>query len=95
MTKVELVKEIAGSTGISKEDALAVIEAFMVLTKKQVIAGGEVTLRGLGTFKGKLRAGKIARNIAAGTPLVVEPKYIPYFKPAIEFKSEVGKVKVD
>lgn len=95
MTKIEVVKNIVTATGINKEKVLSVLESFMIITKDTVISGGEVTIRGFGTFQGKLRAGKIARNITAGTPLVIAPKYVPFFKPAIEFKNEVGKVKVN
>ena len=94
MKKVDLVKQISEETGIGTVEARKVIESFMDITKKTLLSGNELTLRGFGTFKGKLRAEKKARNISKGTFIIIKSHYLPSFKPAMEFKDELAKVEV-
>ncbi len=89
MTKQELVVAIAYRTGVSQPGVLKVIEALSDEVKKQVTKGGDVTLRGFGTFQTKTRKEKVGRNISLGQPVVIPEHRIPYFKPAAEFKISV------
>lgn len=99
MTKADIVNEIAKSTGISKEDVLKTLEAFMETIKQSLLeskclqaAGKEdlakernVYLRGFGSFVVKTRAEKTARNIAKNTTIVIPQHSVAAFKPAKEF----------
>ena len=58
MTKAELVKQICQQTGVSREDALAVVESCMNNIKTKLSEGEDVYLRGFGTFTLKKRAEK-------------------------------------
>ena len=49
MTKAEIVKAIADESGIEKTQVLAVVEAFMEVVKKSLVAGEPVYLRGFGS----------------------------------------------
>lgn len=90
MTKADIVKEIAASTGIEKQVVLQVVEGLMETIKTSMINGDEVFLRGFGSFIIKHRAEKTARNITKNTTMVIPAHNIPAFKPA---KSFVEKVK--
>ena len=90
MTKADIVKEIAASTGIEKQVVLQVVEGLMEPIKTSMINGDEVFLRGFGSFIIKHRAEKAARNITKNTTMVIPAHNIPAFKPA---KSFVEKVK--
>ena len=90
MTKADIVKEIAASTGIEKQVVLQVVERLMETIKTSMINGDEVFLRGFGSFIIKHRAEKTARNITKNTTMVIPAHNIPAFKPA---KSFVEKVK--
>ncbi|MEE0235164.1 MAG: HU family DNA-binding protein [Bacteroidales bacterium] len=90
MTKADIVKEIAASTGIEKQVVLQVVEGLMETIKTSMINGDEVFLRGFGSFIIKHRAEKAARNITKNTTMVIPAHNIPAFKPA---KSFVEKVK--
>ena len=61
--------------------------------KNTMSSGQNVYLRGFGSFIIKKRAEKIGRNISMKQPVVIPAHYIPSFKPAKTFVSEV-KVKV-
>ena len=50
MTKAEIVNEIAKTTGIEKNQVLAVVEEFTNVVKGSQIAGNPVYLRGFGSF---------------------------------------------
>lgn len=90
MTKADIVKDIAASTGIEKQVVLQVVEGVMETIKTSMINGDEVFLRGFGSFIIKHRAEKTARNITKNTTMVIPAHNIPAFKPA---KSFVEKVK--
>lgn len=90
MTKADIVKDIAASTGIEKQVVLQVVEGVMETIKTSIINGDDVFLRGFGSFIIKHRAEKAARNITKNTTMVIPAHNIPAFKPA---KSFVEKVK--
>ncbi len=94
MTKIEVVEFISQKTGIIKQDVSEVIEAFMYTVKRANTEGQPVTLRDFGTFTPKLQAKKTARNITAGTSIVIPARFIPAFKPAPGYKKQLGKLKV-
>lgn len=91
MTKIELVANIAKSTGLDKRDVLIVIENFMTEVKGSLFSGENVYLRGFGSFIIKKRAEKVARNISERSRLTVPAHNIPAFKPAKVFKETVKK----
>ena len=91
MTKAEIVKAIADESGIEKTQVLAVVEAFMEVVKKSLVAGEPVYLRGFGSFIIKHRAEKAARNITRNTTITIPEHNIPAFKPAKVFVASVKK----
>ena len=90
MTKADIVNEIAKNTGISKDDVLKTVEAFMETVKVSLTNEENVYLRGFGSFIVKKRAKKTARNISKNTTIIIPEHNIPAFKPSKEF---VAKLK--
>ena len=93
MTKAEIVKAIADESGIEKTQVLAVVQAFMEVVKKPLVAGEPVYLRGFGSFIIKHRAEKAARNITRNTTITIPEHNIPAFKPAKTFFEDVKASK--
>ena len=91
MTKAEIFAEISKQTGVEREKALKIVEAFMVTVKEQVVAGEDIFLRGFGTFTTKTRAQKVGRLNKENKSVVVPEHKIPYFKPCEEFKAQLMK----
>lgn len=89
MTKAELVSEISKNTGVDKDTALVVVEAFMKGIKDSMIGGENVYLRGFGSFIIKERAEKTARNISKQTTIIIPKRRIPAFKPSKMFSGEI------
>mgnify|MGYP000186478281 CR=1 FL=1 len=84
MTKADVIKEIVLKTGIDQEAVSQIVEA-MMSSIKEAMAGGEVFLRGFGSFIIKRRAEKIGRNISQNTSMIIPAHNIPAFKPAESF----------
>ncbi|MBR3618294.1 MAG: integration host factor subunit beta [Bacteroidaceae bacterium] len=87
MTKAEIVAEISKQTGVDREKALKVVEAFMVTIKDTTAKGEDVFLRGFGTFTTKSRAAKMGRLIKENKSVVVPAHNIPFFKPCEDYKN--------
>ena len=91
MTKAEIVREIASSTGLDKASVLETVEKFMATVKDSRANGENVSLRGFGSFIVKTRSQKTARNISKNTVLIIPEHKIPAFKPGHEFTAMVRK----
>jgi len=91
MTKAEIVADIANKTGIEKVAVQATVEAFMEAVKGSLNNGENVYLRGFGSFTVKKRAQKTGRNISKNTTIIIPEHFIPSFKPAKTFVSDVKK----
>lgn len=89
MTKADIVNEISKNTGIEKMTVLKTVEAFMETVKGSLADGNNVYLRGFGSFIVKKRAEKTARNISKGVTIKIPAHYVPSFKPAKTFISQV------
>lgn len=90
MTKADVVNDIATKTGIEKVDVQRVVETFFDTMKDTMADGHNVYFRGFGSFVVRKRARKVARNIAKNTSMIIEPHYVPAFKPS---KTFIGQVK--
>lgn len=93
MTKADVVNEISRKTGISREEVLSTVEAFMEVVKNSLGKGENVYLRTFGSFIVKQRAAKTARNITKNTTIKIPAHKIPSFKPSKEFSGLVRKLK--
>ena len=96
MTKQEVTQEVVDQLnqsnpelGVTPEQAAAVINQFTQTVRKAIIGGKHVYIRQFGSFGPKHRAQKTARNISAGTSMVIPAHYIPAFVPASGFVEEV------
>ena len=89
LTKAEIVREIASSTGIDKASVLETVEKFMDTVKDSLANGENVYLRGFGSFIVKTRSQKTARNISKNTVIIIPEHKIPAFKPAKVFMDQV------
>ena len=85
MTKSEIIKAVANKTGVDRNSASKVVEAFTNEIKIALLEGNSVSMRGFGTFYLKRRAEKTARNMQSNTTIIIPAHDIAAFKPAKEF----------
>lgn len=80
MKKSDLIDRIALETGMSKAKARKAVDAFGDVLKEVGSCGDTLTLQGVGTFKGKTRPDRTARNPATGEAVTVPAKKVLRFK---------------
>ena len=91
MTKANIVDEIAKATGLTKIETKAVVEGVFSSIIESVAKGERIELRGFGVFKHKSRKPRMARNPKTGTPVALEKRFVPAFKPSPEFHQKVNE----
>lgn len=94
MTKQELINTIAERAEINKIDVEHAINAAFDVAKETIANGDSIFIRGFGTLSPKRRQAKVARNITAGTSVVVPETIVPHFKPCKAFKGQVNEIQI-
>jgi DNA-binding protein HU-beta len=95
MTKIELIKQVAESTGITQVSVRAILEAVMSpisgIVASSLRKGDKVTLSGFGSFYPRFRASRQARNPKTGAKVKVPKRKYPAFKAAMKLKEALKK----
>ena len=91
MTKLDIVNEVAGMTGLSKVEVDVVVEGIMVCISDSLKRGERVDLRGFGSFIVKHKAAREARNPATNEIIKLKERHIPSFKVSKILKEVVNK----
>ena len=91
MTKAEIVKQIAGQTGLESKMVAGVVEALLERIRAAQIGRENVYFRGFGSFVRRERAAKKARDISRNTTVLVPARTVPAFKPSKAFVEHLKK----
>mgnify|MGYP001563533416 CR=1 FL=1 len=95
MNKAELINQIAEKIGVTKKQAEDMIETFETIVTSTLVAGGEVTLAGFGTFSAKLRKGRTGVNPQHPDQKIQIPSVtVPKFKSGKSLKDALKGKKV-
>ena len=96
MNKAELASRISARLSLSKKTAEDVVELLEEIITTELVAGGEVTIAGVGTFSARRRAGRKGVNPQHPTETIDIPSVIvPKFKAGKALKDSLkGKRKV-
>src|SRR5262245_16379821 len=89
MTKADLVEEISGTTGVSKNHTAIIVDGLIDAVCRALSEGKHLEIRGFGTFKVRERRARRARNPRSGTEVMVPAKLVPVFKPSKELRSTI------
>lgn len=95
MNKIDLIKQIAKNTFISKKKSQEIIKNLIQIITKELQLGNSVTLTGLGHFNVKLRAARKGRNLQTGEILNIAETKVPSFKPDKSLKQAIKLNHVD
>lgn len=90
MNKQELIDQVAESTGLSRTDATAAVEAVFATIAQEMASGDTVRVPGFGNFGVADRAARQGRNPATGQPLNIPAKRLPKFGPSKTLKDAVN-----
>ncbi|MBT4609183.1 MAG: integration host factor subunit beta [Gemmatimonadetes bacterium] len=87
MTKADIVRMIAQSTGLTKTDTSAVVDGFIEAVIEALQEGEHIEIRGFGTFKSVSRAPRTGRNPRTGSEVKISRRRAPVFKPSKDLRA--------
>ncbi|MDG6079984.1 HU family DNA-binding protein [Erythrobacter litoralis] len=90
MNKNDLISSVSESSGLSKNDASAAVEAVFDSISKTLSNGDEVRLVGFGTFSVAKRKASTGRNPRTGEPMTIKASNQPKFKAGKGLKDAVN-----
>jgi nucleoid DNA-binding protein len=92
MTKRDLVVRIATETGLSQQQAMAIIQKTLDYITESLVGGGNIEFRDFGVFEVITRKSRIGRNPHKPEDTVIIPsRRVVKFKPGKEMKARVLK----
>lgn len=89
MTRAEIVKRIATTTGWSHAVTDRAVRSMLAGIRTALKRGDAVTLVGFGTFSAARRKARTVRNPRTGRTITVTGGRLPRFKPSKELKQAV------
>ncbi len=89
MNKGELIEAVSRNTGESKALSAKMIDETLDVIMGGVVTQGKVQITGFGTFEGRDRKARTARNPQTGAPVYVPATRVPAFKAGQGFKDRV------
>lgn len=87
--KQELVNDVATTTGLTKKDATAAVDAVFASIQDTLAKGDKVQLIGFGNFEVRTRAARKGRNPQTGEEIEIAASNIPAFKPGKALKDAI------
>lgn len=87
--KQELVNDVATTTGLTKKDATAAVDAVFASIQDTLAKGDKVQLIGFGNFEVRTRAARKGRNPQTGEEIEIPASKVPAFKPGKSLKDAV------
>jgi DNA-binding protein HU-beta len=89
MNKQDIAEKVHDVLGTTKADAERAVEAMIEAIVSTLKKGDDVSIAGLGTFKAKMRAARMARNPRTGESVHVVAMRVPKFQAAKALKEAV------
>lgn len=89
-TKADLVETIRRCAGCTEFEAAHTLDRLIKEIEATITAGGDVIIRGFGTFKRKTTAARPARNPRTGEAFEVPAGYRVLFRPGSKFKARLA-----
>ena len=90
MNKLDLIETLKMETGLTKNEATAIVNLFFDEMSDALANGDRVEIRGLCSFYVKQYKAYAGRNQKTGEPAKVKPKKLPFFKCGKELKERVN-----
>ncbi|GAB5047584.1 HU family DNA-binding protein [Thermodesulfovibrio sp. TK110] len=87
MTKTDFISTVAKKSGITKKDAMKVVNSVLETIKELAKKDDTLKLPGFGTFKVVTRKARNARNPKTGELVKVPQKKLLRFTPTLELRN--------
>lgn len=89
MTKSQMLSALAESTGLSKKDAVNVVDKFVDMAYKEVKKNGVFVIPGIGKLVKVDRKARMGRNPATGQEIKIPAKTVVKFRVSKSAKEAV------
>jgi len=92
MTKSELIEIIAQKQKhLSYKDIEFAVKTMIEQMAQSLSSGERIEIRGFGSFSLHFRPPRMGRNPKTGSPVPLQGKYVPHFKPGKELRERVNE----
>ncbi len=92
MTKADLADRVYEKVGLSRKEAVDMIETLFSSMKGILSEGESIKITGFGTFLVRKKTSRRGRNPKTGEDMEITARKVITFKPSLEFKALVEKV---
>ena len=90
MNKLELIAALKDKAGLTKTEAVEIVQIFFDSLTKALENGDRVEIRGLCSFFIKDYKSYTGRNPKTGKKVLIPPKKLPFFKCGKDLKERVN-----
>lgn len=91
MNKADLIGALALKTGLQKQKAKKVLDAYMEIVTETMSQKEEIVLIGFGTLVPHPQTERLARNPKTGTPVMIKARTTVKFKPGKYLLEAINK----
>ena len=91
MNKLDLIEALKAEAGLTKNEAVAVVNLFFDEMADALANGDRVEIRGLCSFYVKKYKAYTGRNPKTGEQVKIKPKKLPFFKCGTELRKRVDR----
>ncbi len=91
MTKADLADRVYEKVGLSRKEAVDMIETLFSSMKGILSEGESIKITGFGTFLVRKKTSRRGRNPKTGEDMEITARKVITFKPSLEFKAVVEK----
>ena len=89
MNKSELIEALAQNQSLPIKTAASIVNTILDTMIETLVRGDGIELRGFGSFTVKEYETYTGRNPKTGTPILVKPKKMPFFKVGKELRESI------
>lgn len=91
MNKAELIEALAQRSGLQKQKAKKLLEAYVDIVTEAMSHNEEIVLIGFGTLIPRPQTERLARNPKTGTPVMIPARTTVKFKPGKYLLDAINK----
>lgn len=91
MNKAELIESLAQKSGMQKQKAKQMLDAYIDIVTETIANNEEVVLVGFGTLYPHPQTSRLARNPKTGTPVQIKARTTAKFKPGKYLLDAINK----
>ncbi len=90
LTRADLAEAISREVGVSREEAVELVESFLGEISAALIQGDQVKLSSFGSFGLRDKGERIGRNPKTGEQVPISKRRVLYFRPSSIVKDRIN-----